>query len=66
MSTPNEEPQAQEPTPEAAKLNLPAVQRPAWLTRMLAADSLEDFLGVPRGGHRDPSPGEARPRWPNP
>lgn len=32
---------------------------------MLAADALEDFLGVPRGGHRDPSPGEARHRWPH-
>lgn len=33
------------------------------LDRLYAADDLERFLGVPPGGHRDPSPGQAMPRW---
>lgn len=28
------------------------------------ADELEQFLGIEPGGHRDPSQGEAMPRWP--
>ncbi len=29
------------------------------------ADKFEDFLGIERGNHRDPSPGEVMPRWPD-
>lgn len=65
MNGPEEKPQADVTTPVTPQPTLPKVVRPAWMERMLAADSLEDFLGIPRGGHRDPSPGEARPRWPH-
>lgn len=38
----------------------PGSEKEAWQL----ADELEVFLGIERGGHRDPSPGEAMPRWP--
>lgn len=62
-TAPENDPITPEPTNDIV---IEHVRRPEWLKRMMEADSLEDFLGIPRGGHRDPSPGEARPRWPNP
>jgi hypothetical protein len=57
-------PDGQEVVPETPAV-LPKTMRPPWLERMLAADDLERFLGVPPGGHRDPwSIGGVQPRWP--